>query len=128
MGFSPGTRKRTCGNTINNIHGILLLLSTIIKLQMDNTMGIQKKKASRSIYYFVGSLVVALALTFFLKEPTFTDSQVYALFILFFAIALWITEAIPPFAVSLFIFAYLVFTFDNLHLNSAPEKIDRYVN
>src|SRR4051812_16917099 len=128
MGISSGTMKRACGNTINNIHGILLLLSTIIKLQMDNSTGLQKKKASRSIYYFVGSLVVALALTFFLKEPTFTDSQVYALFILFFAVALWITEAIPPFAVSLFIFAYLVFTFGNPHLNSAPVKIDRYVN
>src|SRR3954453_13751287 len=95
---------------------------------MDNSTGIQKKKATRSIYYFVGSLVVALALTFVLRKPTFTDSQAYALFILFFAIALWITEAIPPFAVSLFIFAYLVFTFGNPHLNSAPVKIDRYVN
>src|SRR6478752_5888638 len=74
---------------------------------MDNSTGIQKKKATRSIYYFFGSLVVALALTFLLKEPTFTDSQVYALFLLFFVILLWITEAIPPFAVSLFIFAYL---------------------
>src|SRR3954470_16912357 len=95
---------------------------------MDNSADIQKKKAKRSIYYFVGSLVVALTLTFLLKEPTFTDSQVYALFILFFAISLWITEAIPPFAVSLFIFAYLVFTFGNPNLNSAPVKIDRYVN
>src|SRR3982750_4966291 len=95
---------------------------------MDNTTGIQKKKATRSIYYFVGSLVVALVLTFLLKEPSFTDSQVFALFLLLFAISLWITEAIPPFAVSLFIFAYLVFTFGNPNLNSAPEKIDRYVN
>src|SRR3954469_4446693 len=95
---------------------------------MDNSTGIQNKKATRSIYYFVGSLVVALALTFLLKEPTFTDSQVYAVFLLFFAVSLWITEAIPPFAVSLFIFAYLVFTFGNPNFNSAPEKIDRYVN
>jgi hypothetical protein len=46
----------------------------------------------------------------------------------FFSTALWITGAIPPFALSLFILAYLVFTFGNPHLNSAPEKIDRYVN
>ena len=95
---------------------------------MDNSTGIQKNKAKRSIFYFFGSFVVALVLTFILKEPTFTDSQVYALFLLFFAVSLWITEAIPPFAVSLFIFAYLVFTFGNPHLNSAPVKIDQYVN
>ncbi len=47
---------------------------------------------------------------------------------MFFAIGLWVTEAIPPFAVSLFIIAYLVFTLGNPNLNSAPEKIDRYVN
>jgi sodium-dependent dicarboxylate transporter 2/3/5 len=41
---------------------------------------------------------------------------------------LWVTEAIPPFAVSLFIIAYLVFTLGNPNLNSAPQKIDRYVN
>ncbi len=95
---------------------------------MNNSTSIQKKKAKRSIYYFLGSLIVALILTFLLKEPTFTDSQVYAVFLLFFAVALWITEAIPPFAVSLFIFAYLVFTFGNPNINSAPEKIDKYVN
>ena len=87
-----------------------------------------KKNRYRSLIYFGASLVVALTLTWILKEPTFTDSQVYTLFLLFFSMALWITEAIPPFAVSLFILAYLVFTFGNPHLNSAPEKIDRYVN
>ncbi len=87
-----------------------------------------KIKRRRSIYFFLGSLIVALALTFLLKEPSFTDSQVYVLFLLFFAISLWITEAIPPFAVSLFIIAFLVYTFGNPNLNSSPEAIDRYVN
>lgn len=95
---------------------------------MNDTVIIPKKKRYRSLIYFAVSLVVSLTLTWFLKEPAFTDSQVYTLFLLFFSMALWITEAIPPFAVSLFILAYLVFTFGNPHLNSAPEKIDRYVN
>ena len=88
----------------------------------------EKKKRRKSILSFVGSAVVALALTFLIKEPQFTDSQLYVLFLMFFAIGLWITEAIPPFAVSLFIIAYLVFTLGNPNLNSAPQKIDRYVN
>ncbi len=83
-------------------------------------------KRKRSIISFVLSFVIALGLTFLLKEPSFTDSQVYVLFLLFFAIGLWITEAIPPFAVSLFIIAYLVFTLGNPYLNSAPENIDKY--
>src|SRR5436189_28412 len=88
----------------------------------------EKKKRRRSILSFLGSAVVALALTFLIKEPQFTDSQLYVLFLMFFAIGLWITEAIPPFAVSLFIIAYLVFTLGNPNLNSTPQKIDRYVN
>lgn len=97
---------------------------------MDNLSSetIQRKRRARSIYLFLGSLVISLALTFLLKEPSFTDSQVYVLFLLFFSVLLWTTEAIPPFAVSLFILAYLVYTFGNPRLNSAPEKIDRYVN
>src|SRR6185369_14347154 len=95
---------------------------------MNDTVTIPKKKRYRSLIYFVASLVISLALTYLAKEDSFTDSQVYVLFLLFFSTALWITGAIPPFAVSLFILAYLVFTFGNPHLNSAPEKIDRYVN
>jgi sodium-dependent dicarboxylate transporter 2/3/5 len=95
---------------------------------MNDTATSPKKKRYRSLIQFVAVLLIALALTRLLKEPTLTDSQVYTLFLLFFSMGLWITEAIPPFAVSLFILAYLVFTFGNPHLNSAPEKIDRYVN
>lgn len=88
----------------------------------------QKKDWKKPTYFFIGSLVFALALTFLLKDPSFNDSQVYVLFLLFFAISLWITGAIPPFAVSLFIIAYLVYTLGNPNLNDSPEKIDRYVN
>ena len=95
---------------------------------MNDTATIPKKKKYTSLIYFVATLVIALTLTWLVKGPGFTDSQVYALFLLFFSMGLWITEAIPPFAVSLFILAYLVFTFGNPHLNSLPEKIDRYVN
>jgi sodium-dependent dicarboxylate transporter 2/3/5 len=96
---------------------------------MDNAINKKQKQSSRkSLYYFIGSFVVALGLTWLLREPQFTDSQVYTLFLLFFAVGLWITEAIPPFAVGLFILAYLTYTFGNPNLNSHPEKIDKYVN
>jgi sodium-dependent dicarboxylate transporter 2/3/5 len=80
----------------------------------------------RAILYFILSLAVAIGLTVIFKEPLFTDSQVYVFFLLFFAIGLWLTEAIPPFAVSLFIMAYLVFALGNKYINSAPENIAKY--
>jgi len=85
------------------------------------------KNQNRSILYFLASFVVALLLTLLLKEPSFTTTQVYVLFILFFAMGLWFTEAVPPFAVSILIIAYLVFMLGNKDLNPNPEKIDRYV-
>ncbi|MHC1777947.1 MAG: DASS family sodium-coupled anion symporter [Lentimicrobium sp.] len=83
-------------------------------------------KKYKPVYFFIFSFVLALGLTFLLKEPSFTDSQVYVIFLLFFAIGLWLTEAIPAFAVSLFIIAYLVFALGNSYFNSAPENIDKY--
>jgi sodium-dependent dicarboxylate transporter 2/3/5 len=87
-----------------------------------------KNESTRSLYYFFGSLAAALALTWLLKKPDFTASQLYVLFLLFFAIGLWLTEAIPPFAVALFIMAYLVFALGSPYFNPVPERIDRYVN
>src|SRR5436189_2916207 len=40
---------------------------------------------------------------------------------------LWFSEAVPPFAVSILIIAYLVFMLGNKHLNSSPENIEKYV-
>lgn len=80
----------------------------------------------KAIISFVLCFFAALGLTMLIKEPAFTDSQVYVLFLLFFSIGLWLTEAIPAFSVSLFIIAYLVFALGNKHINSAPENISAY--
>ena len=85
------------------------------------------KSHNRSLIYFLLSFIVAFLLTLLLKEPSFTTTQVYVLFILFFAMGLWFTEAVPPFAVSILIIAYLVFMLGNKDLNPSPEKIDKYV-
>ncbi|MBP9190696.1 MAG: anion permease, partial [Chitinophagales bacterium] len=80
----------------------------------------------KSVINFLLSFVIAIVITLLLKEPGFTDSQTYVIFLLFFSIGLWATEAIPAFAVSLFIIAYLVFALGNAHINSAPENIEQY--
>lgn len=77
---------------------------------------------------FLLCMVIAAVLTFFIKESDFTDSQIYVLFLLFFAIGLWISEVMPAFAVSLIIISFLVFALGNEHLNAEPENIAKYAN
>jgi len=93
-------------------------------------MAVKLKNVSdptKSVIYFLLSFVVAFILTLFLKESSFTTTQVYVLFLLFFAMGLWFTEAVPPFAVSIFIIAYLVFMLGNKNLNPLSENIEKYV-
>ncbi len=59
---------------------------------------------------FFLSLAISLGATFFLTPTVFSDAQQYTLFILIFAICLWVTEAIPPFAVGILIMGFLVYT------------------
>ena len=97
--------------------------------EQENYGGQHKKEIRpvRNIIYFVASMIVAFLLTSFIKGPGFTQSQNYVLFLLFFSIGLWVTGAIPPFAVGLFIMAYLFFTLGNALINSAPVNTGKYV-
>ena len=87
-----------------------------------------KRERRKSIISFLLSFAGAFGLTVLIKEPGFNDSQIYVIFLLFFAIGLWATEAIPAFAVSLFIISYLVFALGNKYFNSAPEDVSHYVH
>jgi solute carrier family 13 (sodium-dependent dicarboxylate transporter), member 2/3/5 len=89
---------------------------------------LSERSLGRSILYFLLTLAVAVSLTWLVRGPGFPDSQASVLFFLFFAIALWVTDLIPPFSVSLLIIAYLVFALGNKHINSAPENIEKYAH
>jgi sodium-dependent dicarboxylate transporter 2/3/5 len=82
----------------------------------------------RNALWFLVSLGIALGLTLLVREPSFNDSQIYVLFLLFLAMGLWITEAIPPFAVGLLVIAFLVFALGNPRFNSEPQDIAKYAN
>jgi len=88
----------------------------------------RKRKRRKSTLLFVLSFAVAFIITQLIKEPGFSESQVYVIFLLFFSIGLWATEAIPAFAVSVFIMAYLVFALGNKYFNSHPENVEHYVH
>jgi sodium-dependent dicarboxylate transporter 2/3/5 len=86
-----------------------------------------KIRPRRNAFYFMLSFLVAMSLTIWLRDSGFTQSQDYVLFLLIFSIGLWLTEAIPPFAVALFIMAYLVFMLGNSRFNAHPEPVSPYV-
>ncbi|MBS3738522.1 SLC13 family permease [Mesohalobacter halotolerans] len=73
---------------------------------------------------FILSVLVAFGLFYFVSDPEFNNSQNYVLFILFLSIALWVTEAIPPFAVGILIIGYLVFSIGS---TDEPYNVKQYV-
>jgi solute carrier family 13 (sodium-dependent dicarboxylate transporter), member 2/3/5 len=81
----------------------------------------------RNVIFFFASIAGAYLLTRLLRDQSFTDSQDYVMFLLFFSIGLWITEAIPPFAVGLLIIAYLVFGLGDARINQDPQDVTKYI-
>ena len=59
--------------------------------------------------YFLLSIIVAFLFTYLISDTSFTQVQNYVLFTLLLAVGLWVTEAIPPFAVGIFIIGFLIF-------------------
>ena len=93
----------------------------------DKELHKKEPRPGRNFLYFLGSMLAAFLLMRLIGGPDFTQSQNYVLFLLFFSIGLWLTEAIPPFAVGLFIMAYLFFTLGSVHINADPVAAGKYV-
>ena len=81
----------------------------------------------QKIIYFLLSVIIAFGLTYYLDVPELDKAQIYVLFLLFLSIGLWVTEAIPPFAVGLLIFGFLVFALGGYYSEIDPENASKYV-
>ena len=79
------------------------------------------------VIYFLLSIIIAFSLTYWLNGPEIDTAQLYVLFLLFLSIGLWVTEAVPPFAVGLLIFGFLVFGLGNLYASIDPENAAKSV-
>src|SRR5690606_30258590 len=69
---------------------------------------------------FISCALIALASTYLTGDPDFTNTQFQVLFLLFFAMGLWFTEAIPPFAVGILIVGFMVF------IMGRADQVDAY--
>lgn len=75
---------------------------------------------------FLSVTLIAILLTLGFQDPVFTQTQTYVMFLLFFAIGLWITEAVPPFAVGIMIVGFLVFTMGQENAMDAKKYVQTW--
>ena len=75
---------------------------------------------------FLSVTLISMMLTLWLQDPVFTQTQTYVMFLLFFAIGLWITEAVPPFAVGIMIVGFLVFTMGQENAMDAKKYVQTW--
>lgn len=77
---------------------------------------------------FIGNLVIALIITYFFRQLGYGDAIDYVFLISILSIGLWITEAIPPFAVGIFIIAMLLFGFGTDYIIDESAPVDIYID
>jgi sodium-dependent dicarboxylate transporter 2/3/5 len=81
------------------------------------------------VIQFMGCILASLLLTYFIGDASFKIHQTYVLFLVFFSIGLWVTEAIPPFAVGIMIIGFLVFFLGQPEVVAVSEiNVQTFVN
>ncbi|MFQ3575533.1 MAG: DASS family sodium-coupled anion symporter [Cytophagales bacterium] len=76
---------------------------------------------------FTGNLVIAGIITYFFRNLGYGDAVDYVFFLALLSIGLWITEAIPPFAVGIFLIVMLIFGFGTDYIFKEAQDISIYV-
>jgi len=84
--------------------------------------------SNKNTINFVLSLVIALIVTLLVKEHSFTQAQNDVLFLLVFSVLLWLTEAVSPFSVGLFIITFLVYSLGFDVFTDTPQDISVFAN
>lgn len=91
-------------------------------LRVQRIVDIQKR-----IIYFLLSIIIAFGITYAIITPELTQDQIYVLFLLFLSIGLWVTEAVPPFTVGLFIFGFLILSLGGYYSRTGEAEDAKYV-
>lgn len=85
-----------------------------------------KWKPLNNIQLFLLSFFVALSTSLFLKEDGMTEAMQNTIFILVFAIGLWLTEAIPPYVVGIMTIISLVWLLGGDMFVDEPRETAQY--
>lgn len=76
----------------------------------------------KKIFLFLATIGISYGLTNVIADDTYSFNEFYTLWLSLMAMGLWLTEAVPAFAVGLFIIGFQVLTLSNKFIN--PEPID----
>jgi sodium-dependent dicarboxylate transporter 2/3/5 len=77
---------------------------------------------------FTGNLLLSLIITYFFRQLNYGDAVDYVFFLTILSIGLWVTEAIPPFAVGIFLLAMLVVGFGTDFIIDESAPIEMYID
>lgn len=77
---------------------------------------------------FLGNLVIALLISSVFRRLGYGEAVDYVFFISVLAVGLWITEAIPPFAVGILIIALLLLGFGSDYIIQARAPVEIYLD
>ncbi len=76
---------------------------------------------------FLGVLILAYVISYLGKSEGIADQTANALFLLVMAAGLWISEAIPPFAVSILVIGFSIYFLDDSHWHVISEDWQAYL-
>jgi solute carrier family 13 (sodium-dependent dicarboxylate transporter), member 2/3/5 len=76
---------------------------------------------------FIGNLVIALIITYFFRQLGYGDAVDFVFLIALLSIGLWVTEAVPPFAVGIFIISMMLLGFGTDYIISDSAPVNVYV-
>ena len=76
---------------------------------------------------FLGNLAIALVVTYFFRRLGYGDAVDYVFLLAILSVGLWITEAVPPFAVGILIVTMLLFGLGTDYIIAEPVPVDIYI-
>ncbi len=76
---------------------------------------------------FIGNLVIAAGLTYFFRQLGYGNAVDFVFLIAVLSIGLWVTEAVPPFAVGIFIVCMMLFGFGTDFIIDESAPVELYV-
>ncbi len=76
---------------------------------------------------FLGNLIIALVVTYFFQRLGYGDAVDYVFLVAILSVGLWITEAVPPFAVGILIVTMLLFGLGTDYVIAEPVPVDIYI-
>jgi sodium-dependent dicarboxylate transporter 2/3/5 len=75
---------------------------------------------------FLGNLIIAGIITYFFRKLGYGDPVDFVFLITILSIGLWVTEAVPPFAVGIFIVCMMLFGFGTDFLFDEASPVEMY--